>query len=126
MTRAVYGAVLAAALVRSAEAKCDCAAGTGNTWVTDRACGDWGTDIVLRDSIYPKDDLDCVDNVPAGSGECKRTCQMRHDDERNRCPESAPVEEYTGFVWCDCMDENHRVIKKLHPGPVPAHGGSER
>ena len=126
MLRLVYGTVLAATLASNAEAKCNCAMGTGNTWSSDRACGDWGTDIVLRNSIYPKVDLECVDNVPAGSGECPRVCEMRHDDERNRCPESAPVEEYTGFVWCDCMDENHRVIKKLHPGPVPAHGGSER
>ena len=52
--------LLTATLVGTADAKCDCAAGTGNAWVTDRACGDWGTNLVLRDAIYPKVDQDCV------------------------------------------------------------------
>ena len=112
VTRVVYGTLLAATLVRNADAKCNCAAGTGNTWVTDRACGDWGTDTVLRDAIYPKVDQDCVDGADAASTpECPRECQMRHDDERNKCPESSPVEEYSGFVWCNCMDPHSRVIK---------------
>jgi hypothetical protein len=112
VTRVVYGTLLAATLVRNADAKCNCAAGTGNTWVTDRACGDWGTDTVLRDAIYPKVDQDCVDGADAASTpECPRVCQMRHDDERNKCPESSPVEEYSGFVWCNCMDPHSRVIK---------------
>jgi hypothetical protein len=104
---ACFSGMLVATQVGQAAAACSCATGTGNTWNTDRACGSWGTDTVLRDAIFPKVDQDCVD----GETECKRECQMRHDDVRNRCPDTAPKDEYTGFVWCDCMDANMRVIQ---------------
>ena len=35
---------------------------------------------------------------------------MTADDPNNGCPEFAPVDPDTGFVWCDCMNEFSHVI----------------
>ena len=92
--------VAAAALSLSVDA-CSCNQGAGRSWVKNRACGSLG----MEDGVwYTLDD-----------GSLK--CQMRPLDERNRCPDSAPVEEELtdevnfGYVWCDCMDEHQRIIK---------------
>ena len=97
----LVGLVAAAALALRVDAKCTCSKGVGNSWVKDRACGSLG----MEDGVwYTLDD-----------GSLK--CQMRPTDERNRCPDYAPVEEELtdpvnfGFVWCDCMDEHGLIVK---------------
>ena len=90
-----------AALMLSVEGKCTCNKGTGNSWIKDRACG------TLTDD----------DGVWFDMSDGSKKCQMRPLDDRNRCPEYAPVEEentdpiHFGFVWCDCMDEHQRIVK---------------
>lgn len=56
-------------------------AGTGNTWVTNRACSTVGVPLTEADG-----------------------CMMLPDNEHNLCPENAPLDDQ-GFVWCDCQNE---------------------